>query len=138
VAETKITQLTKVVAGENAAIWGYGFLMAFLSESDYPTGFRIFNLHRDARDQARLQLRALNQTPPRPLPNYELPFRVNSSQSAKELAAYLEDRLCGIYATLAGVSDGEERIAAFEKSLDCSERSYAWVSEVKSFPGSVD
>jgi hypothetical protein len=138
VAEERITQLTNVVAGENAAIWAYGFLLAFLNESDYPTGLRTFNLHRDARDEARLALRALNQTPPRPLPNYDLPFSVNNSQSAKALAAYLEDRLAGIYAQLAGVSVDAARIGAFEKSLAASQRYYSWIKKVKSFPGAID
>jgi hypothetical protein len=138
VAEAKIEELSKVVAGENAAIWAYGFLMAFLDDQDYQVGFRIFNQHRNARDEARLKLRALNQTPPRPLPNYELPFSVSNSQSAKLLAAYIEDRLCGLYAKLAGVEVGAEQVAAFEKSLQSAQLSYRWSEETKSFPGSVD
>jgi hypothetical protein len=138
VAEAKIEELAKVVSGENAAIWAYGFLMAFLNEEDYQTGFRTFNQHRNARDEARLKLRALNQTPPRPLPNYQLPFAVNNAQNAKKLAAYIEDRLCGLYAKLAGVEVGAEQIAAFEKSLQSAQLSYRWSGETKSFPGSVD
>ncbi len=137
-AEAKIEELAKVVSGENAAIWAYGFLMAFLNEEDHQRGFRIFNQHRNARDEARLKLRALNQTPPRPLPNYQLPFAVNNSQSAKQLAAYIEDRLCGLYAKLAGVEVGAEQVAAFEKSLQSAQLSYRWSNETKSFPGSVD
>lgn len=136
--EARIEELTKVVAGENAAIWAYSFLLAFLNEGDYQEGFRIFNQHRNARDAARLKLRALNQTPPRPEPNYDLPFPVNSAQSAKELASYVEDRLAGIYAKWAGVENKEDRIYAFEKSIETAARYFNWIGKTKSFPGAVD
>lgn len=136
--EARIKELTKVVAGENAAIWAYGFLLAFLNERDYQEGFRIFNQHRNARDAARLKLRALNQTPPRPEPNYDLPFSVNNSSSAKELAGYLEDRLAGIYAMWAGVELKEDKTYAFEKSIEAATRYFFWTGKTKSFPGAVD
>lgn len=136
-AERQISALNNVVAGENAAIWAYGFLMAFLSESDYQAAFRTFNSHRNARDAARLKLRALNQTPPRPEPNYDLPFPVNDASSAKELAAFVEDRLSGIYATWTATETGEAQIYAFEKAIESAGRYYSWIKKTNSFPGAV-
>lgn len=136
-AEKQIAALNNVVAGENAAIWAYGFLMAFLSESDYQAAFRTFNAHRNARDAARLKLRALNQTPPRPEPNYDLPFPVNNASAAKDLAGFIEDRLSGVYAAWTATEAGEDQIYAFEQSLIAANRYYFWVKKTKSFPGAV-
>jgi len=137
VAEKQIDALVNVVAGENAAIWAYGFLMAFLGEDEYQAAFKFFNAHRDARDAARLKLRALNQTPPRPEPNYDLPFPVNNDEAARQLAAFLEDRLSGIYAAWVATETNEDQIYAFEKALETARRYYFWAKEVKSFPGAV-
>ncbi len=136
-AEGQVSALENVISGENAAIWGYGFLMAFLSETDYQAALRIFNLHRNARDASRLKLRALNQTPPRPKPNYDLPFPVNDETSAKELAAYMEDRLSGIYAAWVSNEKGSDQLYAFEQALETAARYYFWTKETKSFPGAV-
>lgn len=135
--EKQITALKNVVAGENAAIWAYGFLMAFLNDDEYRAGYSAFNSHRNARDRARLKLRALNQNPPRPEPNYDLPFQVSDAKSAKQLAAYIEDRLSGIYTAWTATEINEDQLYAFELAIQTASRSYFWSKETKAFPGTV-
>ncbi|MFM1864551.1 MAG: hypothetical protein RL677_331 [Actinomycetota bacterium] len=135
--EKQITALNNVVSGENAAIWAYGFLLAFLNDADYQAGLGTFNSHRNARDAARLKLRALNQNPPRPEPNYDLPFQVNDANSAKQLAAYIEDRLSGIYSAWTATETGDDQTYAFEQAVHSASRYYFWIKESKAFPGAV-
>lgn len=137
-AEDLTSHLSRIVAGENAAIWGYGLLLAYLDETQYPEGLRLFNTHRDGRDWARLQMRELGATPPRPKPSYELPFAVNSSLSASNFAGFLEDRLAGLYARLTSAATASGQSYAFDKALELAGNYYFWTKKIKTFPGAVE
>ena len=69
-----IDKLNLAVAGENAAVWAFGYLLSFIPDENKNYAFSIFNLHRNNRDKLRLRLRDLGITPPdqKKIMNYQL------------------------------------------------------------------
>lgn len=133
-----IDKINAIVEGENAAVWAFGYLLSFIPEENKDYAASVFNIHRDQRDIFRLKLRDLNQIPPRPKENYQLPFIVNDIVTAYELAVFIENRLIGIYLQLFKVIEVENRKEILDFALKSSIRLLEFKDRPRALPGSVD
>ncbi len=133
-----IEKLQLVVEGENAAVWAFGFLSSFFDDADETIAISGYNLHRDNRDKARLRLRNLGITPARPMENYQLPFEVSSLPTAYQLAAFVENRLIGIYIQLFAIEYKENRLETLQLALDGSIRYLEFKEKPKALPGNIN
>jgi len=133
-----VEKLNLIVEGENAAIWAFGYLLSFIPEDNKDYAASVFNIHRDQRDLFRLKLRSLNQIPPRPKENYQLPFKVDNIVTAYELAVFIENRLIGIYLQLFKVIEPENRKEILDFALQSSIRLLEFKDRPRALPGSLN
>jgi hypothetical protein len=133
-----IEKLNLIVEGENAAVWAFGYLLSFIPEENKDYATSVFNIHRDQRDIFRLKLRNLNQVPPRPKENYQLPFEVKDIVTAYELAVFIENRLIGIYLQLFKVIQPENRKEILDFVLKSSIRLLEFKDRPRALPGSIN
>ncbi|MFI0485887.1 ferritin-like domain-containing protein [Actinomadura sp. 9N215] len=128
----------KALAGEHAAVYGYGVLGARLQGPLRQTAKAVWNAHRARRDEL---IAILSGTPVAAAAVYELPVKVTSARSAARLAAALEDGLVPAYVALAGVSSPDLRAFAADGAQRAMARSAAWLSKAgapaprDAFPG---
>ncbi len=136
--EELIDALKKVVEGENAAVWGFSYLLSFIPDNNKNYATSIFNLHRNQRDLFRLKLRDLNEIPPRPKEGYSLPFEVSDIVTAYKLAIFIENRLIGIYLKLFSLTSKNERSQILDYALQGSLRMLEFKDSPRALPGSLD
>ncbi len=101
------TGLESLLAGEHAAIYGYGMAGAVLvgfSPSPALIGAvrTSYDALRVSRDQLTAAITAAGSTPPPPLPAYALPFPLSNAPAVIRFLAGLEDRLCVAAANAVG------------------------------------
>ena len=130
--------LKKVVEGENAAVWGFSYLLSFIPDNNKNYATSIFNLHRNQRDLFRLKLRDLNEIPPRPKEDYSLPFEVSDIVTAFKLAIFIENRLIGIYLKLFSLTSKNERSRILDYALQGSLSMLEFKDSPRALPGSLD
>jgi hypothetical protein len=132
-----VAALQAALAAENAAIFGYGVLGAYLAPGRRGEATRIWYAHRSRRDQLHAYIEANGGRPQGAAPAYRLPFRVDSTRTAEQLAARLEDGVVAGYAGLAGVDDaGLRRYAALamQEAVACAVR-WRHAAPSTAFPG---
>jgi hypothetical protein len=132
-----MTDLTTVLAGEDAAVYAYGLSAARLSGAERSAALDAMASHRTQRD--RLVARAVSPgASPSPVPAaYDPPFPVVDARSARRLAALVEDRLAGQWAALAATSTGQQRLADALVAEACAARSVTWSGVAPVWSGSV-
>lgn len=133
-----IEKINLIVEGENATIWAFGYLLSFIPEENKNYAASVFNIHRDQRDIFRLKLRNLNQIPPRPKENYQLPFEVQDIVTAYELAVFIENRLIGIYLQLFKIIEPENRKEILNYALESSIRLLEFKDRPRALPGNIN
>ncbi len=133
-----IDKLNLIVEGENAAIWAFGYLLSFIPEDNKDYAASVFNIHRDQRDIFRLKLRNLDQIPPRPKENYQIPFEVTDIVTAYELAVFIENRLIGIYLQLFKITEPENRKEILDFVFQGSIRLLEFKDSPRALPGNID
>jgi Domain of unknown function (DUF4439) len=104
------TGLEPVLAGEHAAVYGYGMAGAVLVSLSAPAALigaarSGYDAHRESRDALNDVITSQGGQPPTPLPAYALPFPLTSAGSVVRFLAGLEDRLCGVAAAAVGSAD---------------------------------
>jgi hypothetical protein len=107
------TGLESLLAGEHAAIYGYGMagavVVGFSPSAGVISAVRGgYDALRESRDLLTEAIAAAGAGPPTPLPAYALPFPLSNAPAVVRFLAGLEDRLCGVAA--AGV--GQAPVAA--------------------------
>jgi hypothetical protein len=127
--------LQRALAAEHAAVYGYGIVGARLSGAARVTATADFQAHRARRDQLIQLIASRHQTPVAAAPAYALPFAVTSSAEAARLAAYLEDRVAGVYADLVAVASGSTRQLASTGVRDAAVNAASWSGTSPPFPG---
>ncbi len=103
--------LESVLAGEHAAVYGYGVAGAVLVKLQAPVPLIAaarggLDAHRVSRDRLSDAIAAFAGTPPGPLAAYQIPFALDTPAAVLRLLIALEDRLCGIAANAVEVSVG--------------------------------
>jgi hypothetical protein len=103
------TGLESLLAGEHAAIYGYGtagpVLIGLAASAGLVGAVRSgYDALRESRDQLTEAITAAGGNPPATLPAYALPFPLNNAPAAVRFLAGLEDRLCMAAATAVGAA----------------------------------
>lgn len=134
--ETELAALRAALAGEHAAMWGYGVLGPRLSSEQAGWARRSYESHRVSRDRLETLLldRGVDPDPARPA--YELPFPVDGPGSARRLARHLEDGCAAVYADLvAATADPDLRTLAASQLVECARRGLDYGGKPVAFPG---
>ncbi len=130
-----VRALQVVLAGEHAAIYGYGVAGARLSGQQRDRAVRAFTAHRVRRDQLETLLLARGAEPVPAEATYALPRPVATADDAVALATLLEERLAAVYADAVADLDGDLRRLAVSGLRDCAVRAARWRGSSATFPG---
>ncbi len=107
---TQSTGLEPLLAGEHAAVYGYGAAGAVLVSLSAPgvlisTVRSSYDAHRESRDALTEAIVAAGATPPAALPAYDVPFPLSDVAAVVRFLAGIEDRLCTAAATATGATN---------------------------------
>jgi hypothetical protein len=132
-----MTTLDDALAGEHAAIFGYGALGAHLTGPALALAQQAEAAHRARRDALLVRLSSASPAPPAADLAYTLPFPVTDQSSALKLAVGIEERTGAIWrAALAGVG-GDDRRRALDALTDCALRAARFRRAAGETPGTV-
>ncbi|WP_282694071.1 ferritin-like domain-containing protein [Streptomyces sp. CC208A] len=123
------------LAAEHAAVYGYGVVGGRVAEERRAEATAAYEAHRARRDALRRTVRDLGGTPAAAAAAYELPFRVADPAGAVRLAAFLEDRVAGVYSDLVRAADGPLRREAAAALGEAAVRAVRWRGGDVTFPG---
>lgn len=125
--------LQAALAGEYAAIYGYGRAGARLRQQD--VALLELERHRTARDQLRAWLVESGQEPLPPAPAYVVD-PVGGDRAARVLLATIELRLIPLYTEVVAdqMDDPEHRAWAIRAVRDCALSAQAWGGAGQAFP----
>ena len=132
---TENEALAAAISGEDAAVYAFGVIAAYVRTADRDRAVTQLERHRRARDELAAELTALGGTPPPAAAAYDLPVRVSNSRTAKEVAGYVLLRLVGPYATLASVAAADARPRYIDAARAHATRAMSWGAEPVAFPG---
>jgi Domain of unknown function (DUF4439) len=136
----EITALQSALAGEHAAVYGYGVVGAVLAGSAQTATAEAaaradWIAHQLARDNLEAMLTKLGATPVAASAAYQLPFPVTGATAAVRLAATLEDGLTRAYLGLVAVTDPALRSFGARAMQTTASRALAWSGTTQAFPG---
>lgn len=134
-AATDVAALQQALAGEHAAIYGYGVAGSHLRGEARRRAEAAEAAHRARRDQLRSLLVARKAVPVPSAADYRLPRPVTTEAEAVLLATELEERLAAVWADVAAeVGDGL-RALAVRALQDTAVRAATWRGGSVPFPG---
>lgn len=132
-----MTTLDDALAGEHAAIFGYGALGAYLRGASLALAQQAEAAHRARRDLLLVRLASASPPAPAAEPAYTLPFPVTDEASALRLATGVEERTGDVWkAALADVG-GDDRKLALDALTDCALRAARFRRATGQTPGTV-
>lgn len=128
--------LQAALAGEHAAIYGYGIVGAqVVSAADLRAARAGYDVHR-ARRAALVSLVSSNGGQPVAAdPAYDVGGPVTTPAQARALAGRIEAAAAGPYADLVAAADGALRMTAAGWLRDAAVREAAWTGTAEAFPG---
>ncbi|MGW4651572.1 ferritin-like domain-containing protein [Kitasatospora sp. NPDC004289] len=129
------TALQTALAAEHAAVYGYGVVGARIPGPGRAEAHSVFAAHQAQRDTWQRRLAAGSATPTAAAAGYQLPFTVNSPETARQLAAHIEVQLAGVYAGLVSASTGELRQSAATALREAALNARRWGGDLTAFPG---
>lgn len=128
--------LAALVAGEDAAVYGYGVVAAHVSGEGRTRALTILQSHRARALAWRGVASSLGASAPPAAAAYELPFEVDSDPTARTLAADMEQRLAALYAQASSaLDDRAQRKDAILGARECATRAVVWGADSEAFPG---
>ena len=109
--------LDPLLAGEHAAVYGYGAAGAVLVQLSAPgnvvaTVRSAYDAHRESRDALAAAIAAAGGSPPAALPAYAVPVALTNQAAVLGFLAGIEDRLCATAAAAVAVTADKERLLA--------------------------
>ncbi|AZI58094.1 DUF4439 domain-containing protein [Nakamurella antarctica] len=136
-----IDALQKALASEHAAIWSYGFMIAF--NKDDTTKIAAYQLnHTVARDGVAAMLLGAGAQPVRTEVEYQVPVTVTDTGTARQLAVVVERDCTNTWRFVVGSTDNPlVRDFAVSALSDSAVRQTAWklfdpaVNPLVPFPG---
>jgi hypothetical protein len=129
--------LAATLAGEHAAIFGYGVIGAHLTGALLAQGRQAEAAHRNRRDALLEMLSAAGTTPPAADPAYALPFPVTDQASAVRLALQIEERTGALWRAVLPAGSVAERRTALDGLTDTALRAARWRRAAGQNPGTV-
>ncbi len=128
--------LQAALAGEHAAVYGYGVVGAQVaSAADQRAARAGYDVHR-ARRAALVSLVTSNGGQPVAAnPAYDVGGPVTTPAEARALAGRIESSAAGPYADLVAAADGALRTTAASWLRDAAVRGAGWTGTAEAFPG---
>jgi Domain of unknown function (DUF4439) len=133
-----IAALQLALAGEHAAVFGYGVVGARCAPADAALAVASYSTHRRRRDRLTEIVQHSGGTPVAARPGYLLPDRLNGPEAPRRLARRLEHGCAAQYAFAVGRTTGDARLFAAEALTDCAVRGLEWGARSEPFPGIGD
>lgn len=135
-AQNELAALQAALAGEHAAMWGYGVLGPRLPSEQASWARRSYESHRELRNRMEELIRERKANPEPARAAYELPFPVDGPAAARRLARHLEQGCAAVYADLvAATSDPGLRVFAADRLVECTRRGLDYGADPVAFPG---
>jgi hypothetical protein len=131
------TTLADALAGEHAAIYGYGVLGAHLTGPALELARQAEAAHRTRRDALLVRLASAEPAPPAADPAYTLPFPVTDQASALRLAIGIEERNGDVWRAALADSSGDDRKRALDALTDCALRAVRFRRAAGQSPATV-
>jgi Domain of unknown function (DUF4439) len=132
---TATSALQSVLAGQHAAIYGYGVVGARLTGAARNRAVADFDSHRARRDELAALIRSRGDQPVAAASSYTLPAAVTSADDAVVLATLLEERLAALWADAVVALSGSLRALAIGGLRDAAVRAASWRGGSVPFPG---
>lgn len=132
-----MTTLNDALAGEHAAIFGYGVLGAHLTGPALDLARQAEAAHRARRDALLVRLSSASPAPPAAEPAYTLPFAVADEASALKLATGIEERTGAVWRAAIADVGGDDRHRALDALTDCALRAARFRRAAGQTPGTV-
>ena len=132
---TAVPALQSALAGEHAAIYGYGVVGAHLRGGARAKARTAYDEHRRRRDQLQQRLVERGATPVAASAAYRLPRPVVTARDATTLATELEERLAAVWVDAVADLRGELRELAAQVLQDVAVRAAGWRGGSVPFPG---
>ena len=130
-----VQALQTALAGEHAAVYGYGVLGAHLRGRDQDRARTAYAVHRARRDQLRALIVERDATPVAAAAGYRLPGPVETADDAVVLATQIEERLAAVWVDAVGDLRGKLRALAARALQDTAVRAATWRGGSLPFPG---
>jgi hypothetical protein len=133
---TGLEALQEVLAGEHAAVYGYGVVGARLAgRPDERAAVTGYDTHRARRAAVVLLVTQAGGQPTPAAAGYDLGGPVSSPAQARTLAARIEQGAAATYADLVGSVAGTLRTSAAGWLSDAAVRAAGWSGHPDTFPG---
>lgn len=123
---SEAASIALVADGTQAAIYAYGLIAARLEGAEKSQALSAMATHRLERDVLRGKVITLRGVPGPAAAAYTPPFPITDADSARALAALVEDRLAGQWAGLAAAATGNARKSAALHAQEYAVRSVTW------------
>jgi len=130
-----VTALQGALAAEHAAVYGFGVVGALLTGTGQTDARGAWIAHENERDALIQMLTNLGATPVAASPAYQLPFPVTDAQSARQLAATIEDGVTRAYLGVVAVNDTKLRDFGARMMQTSANRASIWSGTTVAFPG---
>jgi hypothetical protein len=130
-----VQALQAALAGEFAAVYGYGVVGAHAAPAARAQALRALAWHQAQQPVLSTALAAAGGAPVVAEPAYPLPFPVMTATAAARLAAILEQRVAATYADLVAAATDPERTLAADALAACAVRAAEWSGVSDAFPG---
>ena len=130
-------EMGAALAGEHAAIYGYGVIGAHLTGNALSQARQAEAAHRDRRDSMLEALASTGATPPAAQPAYALPFPVTDAASAVRLAQQIEERTAALWRAVLPPASAAQRRTALNALTDAALRAARWRRTAGTRPGTV-
>lgn len=137
---SSVDVLQACLAGEHAALYGYGVVGGVLAVTARKSPDRTYaqtsyDEHRARRDDLSRLIAGLGATPVEPRPGYATPFEVVDHNGARRLARDLEHATAVLYGLAVSSTVDATRGFAAHALTDCAVREVAWGATPEAFPG---
>lgn len=133
-----IDALRAAADAENAAIFTYGVITAFVSQSRRNTVDQNIAAHRTARDAVNSAITKAGGTPPQPAAGYTLPVTVNDPVSAGTVALAAEvDCTVAYRALLENADSVATRTLGVDQLTASARRAADWRVALREKPSTV-
>jgi len=129
------TSLQLALAGEHAAIYGYGVVGARLASAEQTRARNGLNAHRSARDQIERLILAAGSAPVASEASYVVAVDGATQRQLRTILTSIEDRLCDLYAALTLERDESARAFGIAQMQATAVRATQWRGSAEAFPG---
>jgi hypothetical protein len=134
-AAATVRALQSALAAEQAAVYAFGVIGAYLSGNDRATATTDWLAHQTAQDTIEAMLRSRGADPDAAAVAYQLPIAVRDQGEAVMLAVIIEDRIAAAYLGLVAVTATSVRQFAAIQLQASALRAAAWRGATIAFPG---